>query len=284
MDDLVAALEKHAWDGAWYLRAFYDDGTPLGSARSLECKIDSIAQSWGVISGAANSERATRAMQAVREQLVRADDRLILLFTPPFDDSPQDPGYIKGYVPGIRENGGQYTHAALWTIWAFALLQRPEEAARLLDIVNPVRHADTPDKVAIYQVEPYVVAADVYSVAPHTGRGGWTWYTGSAAWMYRLVLEMILGIQRRGDTLMINPVLPPAWDGFRAEYRFGEAVYKLDIQADDSADTPQIWLNGDRRAGHDIPLHDNHQVNSVVVRVGRAPEPRLLSEQGDSAS
>ena len=197
-ETLRQALERNGWDGDWYLRAFYDDGTPLGSAQDAECQIDSIAQSWAVLSGAGEPDRAAQAMDAVRRRLVRPEDGLLLLFTPPFDKTPRDPGYIKGYLPGIRENGGQYTHAALWSAWAFAELGQSETAEGIFRLLNPIYHADTPAKVERYKVEPYVVAADVYGVAPHIGRGGWTWYTGSAAWMYRLGLEGILGLHRAG--------------------------------------------------------------------------------------
>ena len=177
---LQQALNAHAWDGGWYLRAFYDDGSPLGSSQNLECQIDSIAQSWSVLSGAGTPERQVQAMAAVNEHLVRRDDQLIMLFTPPFDRTTRDPGYIKGYLPGIRENGGQYTHGAVWTVWAFAKLGQGNMAGRLYALLNPINHAKDRAAVERYHVEPYVVAADVYSVPPHNGRGGWTWYTGSA--------------------------------------------------------------------------------------------------------
>ncbi|MAS33814.1 MAG: hypothetical protein CL610_07400 [Anaerolineaceae bacterium] len=272
MTAVHTALEQQAWDGDWYLRAYYDDGTPMGSARNLECKIDSIAQSWGVISGAADAGRAAQAMQAVSDYLVRDENQLIMLFTPPFDKSAQDPGYIKGYVPGIRENGGQYTHAALWTIWAFALLQQHEQVARLIEMINPVRHADTSEKIAQYRVEPYVVAADVYSVEPHVGRGGWTWYTGSAGWMYRLILEMILGIQRHGDHLTVEPVMPPNWDGFHVRYTYKNAVYNIKVEVDPSLSDPQILIDGEARTDNQIPLMDDHQTYHVVVKLRGATE------------
>ena len=182
---LQAALEREGWDGDWYRRGYFDDGTPLGSATNDECRIDSIAQSWGVISGAADATRATQAMTAVDGQLIRRDAGLALLFAPPFDRTPLDPGYIKGYPPGIRENGGQYTHAATWSVIAFALLGQGDKAAELFSLLNPVNRTTTRANVHRYKVEPYVIAADVYSVAPHVGRGGWTWYTGAAGWLYR---------------------------------------------------------------------------------------------------
>ena len=214
-----AALEANGWDGDWYRRAYYDDGTPLGSAQNSECEIDSIAQSWSVLSGAADPDRATRAMQAVVDRLVKREDGLILLFTPPFDKTTHDPGYIKGYLPGVRENGGQYTHAALWSIWALAELGDGDQAYALFRLLNPIYRADTPEKVARYKVEPYVISADVYGVAPHVGRGGWTWYTGSAGWMYRLGIEAILGLQRTGQELRLDPCIPKQWTGYTMTYR-----------------------------------------------------------------
>ncbi|MEW5938320.1 MAG: glucoamylase family protein, partial [Chloroflexota bacterium] len=207
-EKLRAALEASAWDGLWYRRAYYDDGKPLGSLENHECQIDSISQSWSVISGAADPERARTALESLYQRLVRPDDGLILLLTPPFDRTLSDPGYIKGYQPGIRENGGQYTHAAIWAIWAFAELGEAERVAELFRLINPIYHADTPEKATRYRVEPYVIAADVYSAPRHTGRGGWTWYTGSASWMYRLAVEKILGLQREGNQLKIKPCIP----------------------------------------------------------------------------
>ena len=203
-----AALERHGWDGDWYRRAFFDDGTPLGSASNAECRIDSIAQSWSVLSGAADPSRAERAMAAVDEYLVRRGDGLVLLFTPPFDHGDLDPGYIKGYLPGIRENGGQYTHGAIWSVLAFAALGDGDKAGELFSILNPINHASTTAGVHRYKVEPYVMAADVYAEPPHVGRGGWTWYTGSAGWMYQAGIEWILGFRLRGTELSIDPCIP----------------------------------------------------------------------------
>jgi cyclic beta-1,2-glucan synthetase len=214
--ELQAAIERDAWDGAWYRRATFDDGTWLGSKESDECRIDSIAQSWAVLSGAAQPARAAAAMAALHHHLVRRDDRLALLFAPPFDRTLRDPGYIRGYPPGLRENGGQYSHAAMWAILAFAQMGDGDKAADLFSLVNPINHASTPEGAERYKVEPYVVAADVYSVAPHAGRGGWTWYTGSAGWMYRAGVEGILGIRRHGGHLVVNPCIPAAWPGFEA--------------------------------------------------------------------
>ena len=229
-DALRAALDEHAWDGGWYRRAYFDDGTPLGSATNDECQIDSIAQSWAVISGGGDPERARQAMAAVEERLVRDADGLILLFTPPFDSGRLEPGYIKGYVPGVRENGGQYTHAATWVVLATALLGQGQRAAELFDLLNPVRHAASPDGVDRYKVEPYVVCADVYGAPPHTGRGGWTWYTGSASWLYRVGLEAILGLRLRGTRLELDPCVPPGWSGYEITYRYRSATYYIIVE------------------------------------------------------
>ena len=227
--DVRAALEREAWDGAWYRRATFDDGTWLGSADGEACRIDSIAQSWAVLSGAADPARARRAMASVSEHLVRPEDGLALLFTPPFDQGTLDPGYIKAYPPGLRENGGQYSHAAMWAILAYARLGMGDEAVALFDLLNPINHARSPAEAERYAVEPYVVAADVYSVAPHVGRGGWTWYTGSAAWMYRAGVEGILGMQREGDALVVDPCLPVDWPGFEASVRVGAAHLTIGV-------------------------------------------------------
>ena len=227
---LAASLERDGWDGNWYRRGYFDDGTPLGSAGSIECRIDSIAQSWSVISGAASPVRAAAAMASVDEYLVKREDGLVLLFTPPFDHTPLDPGYIKGYPPGIRENGGQYTHGALWSVIAFAMLGDGDKANELFSILNPINHANTRAGIQRYKVEPYVVCADVYSTPPHVGRGGWTWYTGSAGWMYRAGLEWILGFRLRGKTLLIDPCIPGKWPGFEIVYRYGSTRYEIAVE------------------------------------------------------
>ncbi|WP_073108226.1 GH36-type glycosyl hydrolase domain-containing protein [Pollutimonas bauzanensis] len=231
---LKEALEREAWDGQWYRRATFDNGSWLGSKDSQECRIDSIAQSWAVLSGAADPARAATAMASLERHLLRREDGLALLFTPPFDQTPQDPGYIKGYPPGLRENGGQYSHAAMWAVLAYARLGQGDKAAGLFALLNPINHARTPQEADRYKVEPYVVAADVYSVAPHVGRGGWTWYTGSAAWMYRAGVEGILGIRREGAYLVLEPCIPDAWPGFDATVKIGLAQY--DIRVENSPD------------------------------------------------
>jgi cellobiose phosphorylase len=235
---LQGALEQHGWDGEWYRRAYFDDGTPLGSQASPECVIDSISQSWSVLSGAAPSERSRRAMNALDERLVRREDGLIQLLTPPFDKSALNPGYIKGYVPGVRENGGQYTHAGIWAAMAFAALGDKRRAWELYAILHPVNHARDAAAASIYKVEPYVVVADVYAVPPHVGRGGWTWYTGSAGWMYRLMLESLLGLKREGNSLTLTPCLPEHWTSASIDYRFQNTLYKIAIVQSDQLDQP----------------------------------------------
>ncbi|MEQ1728574.1 MAG: glucoamylase family protein, partial [Vicinamibacterales bacterium] len=226
---LRASLELEGWDGEWYRRGFFDDGTPFGSSQSAECRIDSIAQSWSVMSGAADPARAAQAMAQVERQLILQKEGVALLFTPPFDKTPLDPGYVKGYPPGLRENGGQYTHAAAWSVFAFAKLGQGQQAMDLFALLNPLNHTSTRTGVRRYKVEPYVVAADVYSVAPHTGRGGWTWYTGSAGWLYRAGIEAILGLAKRGTLLEIDPCIPPHWPGFEMVYRHGSTRYEISV-------------------------------------------------------
>ena len=221
------AIERSAWDGAWYRRATYDDGSWLGTSGSDECQIDSIAQSWAVLSGAADAARATQAMVSLERHLVRPEEGIALLFTPPFNATPRDPGYIKGYPPGLRENGGQYSHAAMWAILAFARLGDGTKAHDLFALLNPINHGTSPGQVATYKVEPYVLAADVYSVAPHAGRGGWTWYTGSAAWMYRAGIEGILGIRKEGAHLTVSPCIPEDWPGFEARVTVAGTPYDI---------------------------------------------------------
>ncbi|MNM82793.1 N,N'-diacetylchitobiose phosphorylase [compost metagenome] len=227
---LREALEQEAWDGDWYRRATFDEGTWLGSKDSEECRIDAIAQSWAVLSGAADPVRARAAMASLDKYLVRREDGLALLFTPPFDKGTLDPGYIKGYPPGLRENGGQYSHAAMWAVLAFARLGEANKAVELLSLLNPINHALTPTAVERYKVEPYVVAADVYSVPPHIGRGGWTWYTGAAGWMYRAGLEGILGIRREGDRLIVAPCIPASWPGFKATINVASTHYEISVE------------------------------------------------------
>jgi cellobiose phosphorylase len=259
-------IEKHGWDGEWYRRAYFDDGTPLGSAENPECKIDSIAQSWAVLSGAGDKERSRQAMDALEKHLVRREAGLVQLLDPPFDKSSLNPGYIKGYVPGVRENGGQYTHAAIWAAMAYARLGDHRRAWEIFTMINPVNHAKTPQGVAIYKVEPYVVAADVYAASPHTGRGGWTWYTGSAAWMYRLIMESLLGLQLEVDKLYITPCLPPDWEGFKLHYRYLETVFHISVVQTHTENTDtRIVLDGIEQQDQVILLIDDHLEHNVEV-------------------
>ena len=261
-------IEQAAWDGDWYRRGWFDDGTPLGSSANDECRIDSISQSWSVLSGAGDPTRRRQAMAAVDRYLVRRDAGLIQLLDPPFDRSQMDPGYIKGYVPGVRENGGQYTHAAIWTVMAFAALGDGVRAWELLELINPLRHARDAAALETYKVEPYVVTADVYAVAPHVGRGGWSWYTGSAGWMYRLIVESLLGFQVEGERLRLAPVLPPGWDGFVLHYRYRETDYHLRVRQSDQ-EPAQLLIDGVPRQGPWIALIDDgvdHQIEIVLPR------------------
>jgi cyclic beta-1,2-glucan synthetase len=265
------AIEREAWDGDWYRRGYYDDGTVLGSSSSDECRIDSVAQSWAVISGAAQRQRAVQAMSAVDTHLVRRDDALVQLFTPAFDRTPLDPGYIKAYPPGLRENGGQYTHAAMWTTLAFALLGDGDRAAELFSLLNPIHHADTRAGVERYKVEPYVVCADVYSVPPHVGRGGWTWYTGSAAWMYRTAVEGILGLALRGQMLVLDPCIPRAWPGFTVTYRHGSSRYRLAVKNPGgvSRGVAKVSLDGQQVPGSGaIRLVDDGRQHDAEITLG----------------
>ncbi len=267
---LRRALEEHGWDGQWYLRGYYDSGNTLGSSLDLECQIDSIAQSWAVLSGAGDDSRRRKAMEEVKKHLVRQDDGLIQLFAPPFDKSPRDPGYIKGYPPGVRENGGQYTHAALWTVWAFAQLGEGDIAEGLFRLLNPVYHADTAEKAARYRVEPYVVAADVYGAPPFTGRGGWTWYTGSCGWMYRVGLEAILGVRRTGNLLRIAPCIPGSWPGFEIKYRYGKTAYKIRVENPDGVNSglKRTVFDGEEAEAGEISLVDDGKPHEARIIMG----------------
>jgi cyclic beta-1,2-glucan synthetase len=265
IDALKPAIAEHGWDGDWYRRAYFDDGTPLGSAVNEECRIDSIAQSWAVMSGIARSDRAERAMKAVEQHLVKRGDGLVLLFTPPFDKTPMDPGYIKGYLPGVRENGGQYTHAAIWSVLAFAELGEGDKAAELFSILNPINHASTRAGIHRYKVEPYVAVADVYTEPPHVGRGGWTWYTGSAGWMYRAGVEWILGFRLRGETLYLDPCIPRDWPDFELSFRYHSAQYEIAVK------NPHGVMYGVREVrldGRDLEL-DRERIHSPATQRSR---------------
>jgi cyclic beta-1,2-glucan synthetase len=265
-------IEQSGWDGAWYRRAYFDDGTPLGSASNPECQIDSIAQSWSVLSGGADGGRSRMAMEAVDNRLVRRDHALIQLLDPPFDKSNLNPGYIRGYVPGVRENGGQYTHAAVWASMAFAALGDSRRAWELFGIINPVNHSRSPEGFAAYKVEPYVVAADVYALSPHTGRGGWTWYTGSAGWMYQLIVESLLGLRLEMDKLRFAPCLPADWKQFKLHYRYRETVYHIAVLQTVAAKAGMnVTVDGIEQDDRAIPLVDDRQEHSVEVRMTFTP-------------
>ena len=278
LDHLKKALEEKGWDGDWYRRAYFDDGTPLGSARNEECRIDSIAQSWSVISGASDPFRMGRAMAAVEEFLIRRGDGLVILFTPPFDKGKLDPGYIKGYVPGVRENGGQYTHAAIWTLIAYALLGDGERAGELFALLNPINHSSTRAGLHKYKVEPYTAVGDVYAVPPHTGRGGWTWYTGSAGWMYRAGLESILGFKLQSNRLQIDPCVPRWWRDFEITYRRGRAVYRIKVEnpVGVSRGVATVELDGAMQSTAAIELVDDEKTHNVRIVMG---EPVLKEEK-----
>ena len=266
---LATNLEKAGWDGEWYRRAYFDDGSLLGSSENEECRIDSIPQSWAVLSGAADRERARVALDAVDRLLVRRKDRLIALLTPPLDHAEPSPGYIQGYVPGVRENGGQYTHAAIWVVMAFAALGQTEKAWELFDLINPIRHGQTQDDARVYCVEPYVVPADVYAVEPHTGRGGWTWYTGAAGWMYQLIVESLIGIRLDVDQLRFSPCLPAGWDQIVVRYRFHETVYRCLIRATGSAcGIRSVRVDGVDQPERTVRLVNDHRRHEVEVEIG----------------
>jgi cellobiose phosphorylase len=259
-------VEAQAWDGAWYRRAYFDDGQPLGSAQNDECRIDSLPQTWAVISGVADPDRAKQAMAELDRQLVKRDDKLVLLFTPPFDQGPLHPGYIKGYLPGIRENGGQYTHASLWVVQAFALLGQGDKAVEVLDILNPIHHGSTPEEVERFRIEPYVVPADVYSQPPHVGRGGWSWYTGSAGWFYRAVVETLLGFEMRGDRFRMQPRIPKSWAGFELVYRHRSATYRIRFASTGKdEERPPVFVDGQPFHEWDIPLLDDGKTHEVII-------------------
>ncbi|MBI2806874.1 MAG: cyclic beta 1-2 glucan synthetase [Planctomycetes bacterium] len=262
-------IDEHGWDGEWYRRAYFDDGTPLGSAVNSECQIDSISQSWSILSGAGTDGRIKQAMENLDRRLVREDARLIQLLDPPFDKSELNPGYIKGYVPGVRENGGQYTHAAIWTVMAFAAAGDAKRAWELFALINPVTHAENPEAVARYRVEPFVMAADVYAVPPHTGRGGWTWYTGSAGWMYRLITESLLGLRLDVDKLRFAPCLPTAWASFKIHYRYRETAYHITVRTKGAGSAvTRILLDGYEQPEIHVPLVDDRKEHHAEVEIG----------------
>ncbi|MDB4908213.1 MAG: hypothetical protein JWO05_2997 [Gemmatimonadetes bacterium] len=269
-DAYVAAIEGTSWDGKWYRRAYFDDGAPLGSASSEECQIDALAQSWSVLSGAGDPARSRQAMASVNERLILDDARILMLLTPPFDKTTHDPGYIKGYLPGVRENGAQYTHAALWTALATIRLGDGDRAGELVSMLNPFSHSRTAEDVERYKVEPYVIAADVYAVAGQEGRGGWTWYTGSASWSYRVALEGVLGFDKRGDRLRLDPCIPRAWKEFSIDYRVGKSVYAIAVKnpAGVSRGVREVLVDGVAAADGSIALVDDGKRREVIVTLG----------------
>jgi len=273
---LQQSIERDGWDGNWYRRAYFDDGSPLGSATNTECRIDSIAQSWSVLSGAGTPEHMRQAMEAVDKLLVHRDKKLIQLLDPPFDKSKMEPGYIKGYVPGVRENGGQYTHAAIWAAMAFAALRDNQRLWDLLSIINPINHARSPEEADIYKVEPYVVASDVYALFPHVGRGGWTWFTGSAAWLYRLILESLLGMSINMDKITFKPCLPADWEEFKISYLFRETVYRITVRqtTNEEVEAPSVTIDGFVRQDRTIQLINDHQEHLVEVKIPVASEDK----------
>ena len=272
-EQLRKNIEQHAWDGAWYRRAYFDDGTPLGSSTNPECQIDSTAQSWSVLSSAGDPQRSQMAMNSLDRRLVRrgesdATRALVQLLDPPFDRSALDPGYIKGYLPGVRENGGQYTHAAIWAVMAFFAMGEADRAWELLKLINPVNHSGSPEAAEIYKVEPYVVAADVYAVSPHTGRGGWTWYTGSAGWFYRLVVESMLGITLEVDKLHLDPRLPSEWAGCKMVYRYHETFYDIAVsRVQLDAGPTRVRVDGIEQPDQRVAMVDDHARHSVEVEI-----------------
>ncbi|MCG2660903.1 MAG: cyclic beta 1-2 glucan synthetase, partial [Kiritimatiellae bacterium] len=266
---LKRQIEAEGWDGLWYKRAFFDDGTPLGAAENPECRIDSLPQSWAVLSGATSPERGIQAMQSVSKHLVDRDLGVIKLFDPPFDSAPWDPGYIKGYIPGVRENGGQYTQAAVWTAMAWATLQRPDEPWECFTLLNPIRHANTPEQAAIYKVEPYVVAADLYTAKGHGGRGGWTWYTGSAGWMYQLLVEKLLGLKLTVNRLSLAPLFPAGWSEYKIHYRYRNTFYHIQVVRTEpkAIRVRQVVVDNIEQPDLTISLVDDRRDHFVQVKV-----------------
>ena len=274
---LKLMIDSNAWDGEWYRRAYFDDGSPLGSAANTECRIDSISQSWAVLSGAGDPDRAFQAMESADVHLVDRKHSLIKLLEPPFNNTDRDPGYIKGYVPGVRENGGQYSHAAIWMVMAVAKLGNTKRTWELLSMINPINHGKNASEVEAYKAEPYVMAADVYGVPPHTGRGGWTWYTGSAGWMYQLILESFLGLKREGSNLRITPCVPANWKKFEVDYQFGKTQYHIEVMLEGEQRSASIEVDGSGIKGDSIPLIDDSANHEVKVHVSYAA---VIHKQG----
>jgi len=273
---LVARIEGTTWDGDWYIRAIFDDGTLLGSSANAEARIDSIPQSWASLSDAADVDRAHKALESAWSHLVQEDEGLALLFTPPFDTTVPSPGYIQAYPPGVRENGGQYTHAAIWLAMALARRGDGTRAEKLLRMLNPIERARNSESVQRYSVEPYSVAADVYRLPGRIGRGGWSWYTGSAAWMYRAWVEEVLGLKVRGDQLLMDPAIPSWWNGFHLHYRHGKALYAIRVENPEGCEHGVCWIEMDGRRMEDrvIPLTRSLVRHEILVRIGKPVENR----------
>ena len=271
-------MESQAWDGDWYLRGFFDSGAKLGAEENAEARIDSIPQSWAAISAAGDPVRTRHALEQTLALLVSGSDRLIRLFTPPFDHSEPHPGYIMGYPPGLRENGGQYTHAAIWLAMAFARLGDGANCGLLLSLLNPVEQARDPIAVQRYAIEPYVIAADIYTAEGLVGRGGWSWYTGSAAWLYRVWIEEVLGFQVRGDYFSVEPCVPADWTTYSFTYRRQGASYHISVRIDAQANTTEVTLDGQRQSGSRIPIVLNSGAHEVTVRAARIPVNREAAE------
>jgi len=271
---LTQSVQREGWDGEWYLRAFDDEGLPWGSKDSDECRIDSVSQSWAVLSGAAPLDRADLALCAADRELVRDEEKLVCLLWPPFDTTRRDPGYIKGYPPGMRENGGQYTHAATWLAWAFAKSGNGDRAVDIFRYTNPISHAATREDAVRYAVEPYAIAADICSAPPHTGRGGWTWYTGAAAWAWRLGVEAILGIKRVGDELEIDPRIPRQWAECRVLMRFPNGALEIRIENPDGVGSgvQEILVDDQRLIERMVRIPVDGHEHQVVVRLGESSE------------
>jgi cyclic beta-1,2-glucan synthetase len=263
-------IHENAWDGKWYRRAYFDDGTPLGSEKNTECQIDSLSQSWAILSGAGDPARSLQALKEADDRLVLNDEKIIRLLDPAFDITSLDPGYIKGYVPGVRENGGQYTHAAVWMIMAYAKLGNAKRAWELLHMINPINHTSNQEGVSVYKVEPYVVAADVYALDPHTGRGGWTWYSGSAGWMYQLITNSLLGIRLSGNKLSFEPCIPQEWNSFKITYKYLSATYHIQVIKKTDAVKTNVIIDGIEQTDPCIHLQDDgkeHQVEIAFSKV-----------------
>ncbi|HET6266275.1 MAG TPA: glycosyl transferase, partial [Acidobacteriota bacterium] len=264
------AIERNAWDGQWYLRAFNDDGTTLGSKQNDECSIDSIPQTWSVLANGAGDQHSRMAMDSVAKNLIDPEHGLILLFTPAFDHVQHDPGYIKGYPPGIRENGGHYSHAAAWVASAFAKMGVGDQAVKILGMLNPIARSSTREKAELFKLEPYVTAADIYSNPQHVGRGGWSWYTGSAAWVYRVWLEQVLGLRLQGDHFAVNPCIPAGWKEFTMRLKKKNTLYEIRVENPEgvSQGISELTIDGTRAEGLKVPLVGDQRTVKVQILLG----------------